>query len=265
MDGVQRGCATPQFEGSELLMRLKMLANVRSVAAACLATAVLLNVTAGARAARLGPGGSGLPNTGIADVTTQYIGIQYTLDANPSTGTFHAGGDLQAYPDQFVADGNVAHQQFIDTGTSTFELTATLNRADGSLVSGSVTISGDILATPYAGPTYSGTLLQGTLTAFGFSTTAPGEFDFIFHVDSGALLAPYYTGQTAGMVMLMVDIGSPAYTGVFTSAFQNNLDNTNGQADTFAMVPEPSSCVLLGFGLISLAWQLRRRRRPATG
>ncbi len=237
----------------------------RFAATALLAVALSAWLTTAAQAMLLGPGGNGLVDTHIADVTTQYMGIQYTLDVNPATGTFQAGGALQAYPDQFDADGDVNHQQFIDTNTSTFELTATLNRADGSLVSGSVTITGDVLATPYAGPTYSGTLLAGTLTDFGFSTTTPGEFDFIFHVDSGALSAPYYGSQTAGMVMLMVDNGSPGYTGVFTAPFQNILDNTNGQADTFAMVPEPSTSVLIAFGLISLAWQSRRRRRPPTG
>ena len=142
-------------------------------------------------AALLGPGNNGLQPTGVADVTTQYIGIQYTLDANPSTGTFQAGGALQAYPDLYVVDGNVAHHQNIDTNTSTFNLTMTVNRADGSLVSGTLTITGEITNDPWAGgTTYPlGTLLQGDITAFGFSSGTPGEFDFIVNVTGGELAA----------------------------------------------------------------------------
>ena len=225
---------------------------LRSICVACLVAGSLAFCVSPAQAALLGPGGSGLVNSNIADVTTQYMGIQYTLDANPATGTLHAGGSLQAYPDQFVADGNVLHQQFIDTNTSTFELTATINRADGSLVSGSVTITGDVPNTPYNGPTYSGTLLQGDADRLWFLLGSRGRVRLHHSCrqrgPAGSLLHRKHGrhGHAVGRQRAASLCGR-----LHLAPFQNNLDNTNGQADTLSLVPEPSFWILLALGLIT--------------
>jgi hypothetical protein len=201
-----------------------------------------------------------LAETHPGDVTTHYTFVQYSLDANPNTGTLTAVG----YPDQF----DVHNQNILFDGNNSFSLTATINRSTGALVSGTVSISGDTDGSP----SYSGLLLQGTLSQFGFPDLGPNFgggniFEFVVHVTSGALLTPYYGSQTAGIIMNIANgSSSPSFTGAFTTPFKNNGDSgVGGSSDTFSMtnpnVPEPSSLALLGLGCIPLAWRLRRRGR----
>ena len=198
-----------------------------------------------------------LSSTHPGDVTTHFIDVQYTLDANPATGTLTAVG----YPDQFD-DGL---QGFTD---SSFSLSMTVLRATGAVVGGTVTIAGDTDGTPH----YTGTLLTGNITQFGFhdpplATPGVGNiFEFIVDVTGGALHAPYYGSDTAGIIMNIANgSASPAFSGVFTAPFHN--DGFGGFSDTFptdAPVPEPSTCVLLAFGVLPLAWRLRRQGRIPT-
>jgi len=223
-----------------------------SVACALLAVATFANVSSAAPL--------NLTSTHPGDVTTHYSSVSYVLDANPLTGTLTVTGE----PDEFDVNS-----QFIWNGV--FSLSMTVMRSTGAVVSGSLSISGDILD----GPTYSGLLLEGDITDFGFQDPAPpfnpglGEgsiFEFVVHVTGGELHAPYYTDDTAGIIMNIGNAsGAPPFTGVFTSAFQNT--GLSGLSDTFPMadpnIPEPSSVMLLGLGLVPLAWRLRRRTRRA--
>src|SRR5262245_55630328 len=66
-----------------------------------------------------------LTETHPGDVTTHYTQVTYTLDANPLTGTFTAIGEPDGFDigDQFLFN-------------SSFNLTMTVMRATGALVSG---------------------------------------------------------------------------------------------------------------------------------
>ena len=228
----------------------RRVTRVVSVACAFLGIAAL---TSQASAAPLN-----LTSTHPGDVTTHYSAVSYVLDANPLTGTLTVTGE----PDEFDVNS-----QFIFN--SSFSLSMTVMRSTGAVISGSLSISGDT----FDGPVYSGLLLEGDIIDFGFQdppfNPAANEgsiFEFVVHVTGGALHAPYYVEDTAGIIMNIGNAsGAPPFTGVFTSAFQNT--GLSGLSDTFPMadpnIPEPSSVVLLGLGLVPLAWRLRRRLRRA--
>lgn len=199
-----------------------------------------------------------LTSTHPGDVASFFMGVDYSLDVDPLTGTLTAIG----YPSQFDVNN-----QNISNGV--FNLTMTVLRATGAPVSGSVSITGDTDGTPF----YGGLLLEGDITDFGFMdppvNPSLGEgsiFEFMVHVTGGALHAPYYTTDTAGIIMTIANgSGSPSFAGVFTTPFQN--DGFSGFSDTFPTqnpnIPEPSSLLLLGLGLMPLTWQLRRRLHRA--
>jgi hypothetical protein len=222
----------------------------------CVALGLLALVTTNAHATLLGPGGNGLTSTHIADIQTAYISINYTLDSNGTTGTLTASG----YPDQFAVNINSAHA--MDPDLSSFTLTMTVNRNTGVPVSGTVSYTGVTTS-----PAYSGDLLDGTITQFGFvnepnTVAAEGLMNVIFTVTGGALAAPYYTAHTGGIILNLVQTSADAhpFAGVFTAPFQNDQINTPGSSDTFAIVPEPSSFLLFSLGFTMLAWRLRRKR-----
>jgi hypothetical protein len=196
-----------------------------------------------------------LTSTHPGDVASFFTYVEYTLDADPNTGTFTA----QGYAMQLDVNN-----QNINNGT--FDLSMTVLRATGGVVGGTVSISGDTDGVPF----YSGLLLEGDIMGFGFQdppiNPGAGEgniFEFQVHVTDGALHAPYYVDDWAGIILTFNNPGaSPPFTGVFTSPFANDF---TGFSDTFPItdpnIPEPSSIVLLGMGVLPLAWRLRRRFR----
>lgn len=228
----------------------------RRASVACVLLGIVVAATSEAGATPLG-----LSSTHPGDVTTHYMYVHY----DPSDATFHAEG----YPDQF----DVHNQNIQFDGNNYFSLTMVVNPSTGALVSGAVSISGDTDGSP----SYSGLLLQGTITEFGFPDPGPNFgggniFEFVVHVTGGALLAPYYSGadnpaHSAGIIMNIANgSSSPSFTAanLFTAAFQNDgFSGLGGSADTFPTpshgVPEPGTIILLGIGFLPLAWRLRRR------
>ena len=206
------------------------------------------------------------------DLTTNSPGdvtsFSYDVEYDHSTGVLTANS---------TSDGN-AYSVLDDNGyfyPATVSLTATLNPANGDLVSGTLSIDGTEYYTGDNSPLLNngndGLLLTGNLTAFGFpdptdSTNVPLEFEF--QVTGGELTAPgepYYGATTGGMILHMFST-TPYFTGAwpstdFGSQTSDNMLNTS--SDTFPMTyaptPEPSTFVLLAVGLLPLAWRLRRR------
>jgi uncharacterized repeat protein (TIGR01451 family) len=99
-----------------------------------------------------------------------------------------------------------------------------------------ITITGNILA---GGNSYSGTLLTGKITAFGYvhtpqtpePATTTNSFDFRFTPTGGALL-PLYTaadGSHHDMVLTLTSENS-TFKGSFTTGFQGDAKGTQGMA-----------------------------------
>ena len=121
-------------------------------------------------------------------------------------------------------------------------------------------ITGDDLvikgAFTYDSILYSGTLLSGEVTNFGWLDTGSGAlFDYTFDFTGGALSSFYAGYGNRGGDKMYAEI-APTFTGVFTA----DHSGTKVKHDT-APVPEPSSLLLLGGGLLSAALLRVRRKK----
>lgn len=187
-----------------------------------LAVAVTIFVSGFASAASLGLA----PMTGEPDLTSGFIDVSY----NATTDAFSASGFSLTYDSTY----NQAPAA-VDLGYEGWTLSATID-SSGVLSSGILSIDG-------------GGMLSGTLTAVGFISNSAGALEFLFDVTGGSLAGDY--GSTGGVIL-----GIP---NGWTGSWANDFSASNSIANTFKVVPEPSTALLLTLGICALAWGGRRQ------
>jgi len=148
----------------------------------------------------------------------------------------------------------------VDNGSyfAQFEVDESGNFVNG--ISGAdLLITGDIDVDGKAGYEYSGTLVAGEVTDFGWVVPATGKawFNYTFDFTSGALSSQYAAYQNLGGDEMTSEVST------FASSFMGNFGGTKVKHDTAPVTPEPASMLLLGFGLIGLAGKKIRKRFKA--
>jgi hypothetical protein len=125
--------------------------------------------------------------------------------------------------------------------------------SSGNLIGGSVgddlAVSGFIDLDGDGTIDVGGTLLTGEITGFGFQENGATDlYDFSFNVTGGQLANAF--GGTVGVSM-------QSERSTFTGSFQDNFHG--GAKGTLGTIPEPTTLVLLGSGVMGLALAGRRR------
>ena len=179
----------------------------------------------------------------VPDIVSQFIDVTYnaTSDELTASGFALELDDDGSVPAEAIAGG-------------TFDLSATID-ATGSLSGGSLSIGGTVASLGFN----SGTLLTGTLTAFGFPDTGGDPFEFLFDVTGGDAAALYGGGSVPAGVIL----SGTGFGGDFGSNF-DNLSSGTGTGTAVAnvgTVPVPAALWLFGSGLLGLTGLARRRDR----
>lgn len=179
----------------------------------------------------------------VPDIVSQFIDVTYnaTSDELTASGFALELDDDGSVPAEAIAGG-------------TFDLSATIDDA-GNLVGGTIAIGGTVASLGFN----SGTLLTGTLTAFGFPDAGGDPFEFLFDVTGGDAAALYGGGSVPAGVIL----SGTGFDGDFGSNF-DNLSSGTGTGTAVAnvgTVPVPAALWLFGSGLLGLTGLARRRDR----
>ncbi len=194
----------------------------------------------------------------------------FTYDAN-CNGIFN--GDCSAGQGKMTVTGLVTSYTEVGPGGSleneqvtndAFSLTAILDIAGETVVSGSFTLDGVVRGNPFPNVLYdgatSGGLLNGDLNLFGFTGNAGpstgGKLEFTFNNASGYIAESIYPLIELGAVdflgggMILTVTNSTLASGGFgTTALSSDWTGTGG-GDVF--VPVPAAGWLLGSGLMAL-------------
>ena len=216
-----------------------------------------------ARAALIRPDAS----QSFPDLSGDIVGTQsYVYDPTTGTGTFQVNNT----PTLLATGPQPSSEFYVNDLAATARsqsLQATLD-SSGNLVNdpgnsyklyGSVTVNGQ---------TYSGLLLQGTPTGFGWappnpSTPTMSVYDLNMTI-TGGLLQQAYGGSA---YMRVIAETNSTFNGTFDQSFLGLKAMTNVRSYTApspAPVPEPSTfAILLAFGGVGVAYRHRRRRSAA--
>jgi hypothetical protein len=155
-------------------------------------------------------------------------------------------------PGTLTANDTLFSAFSLNDGTTTHTITAGglgLTAAIGSVgnfISGTINVAGNIAALNFN----TGTLLTGTLTAFGYPdniVTQPNVLEFFFDISGGAAASLY---GPEGYIAL----SGPGFTGSFASNFSSG--DFGGPVDI--LIPEPSTAALVGLGVLGLLAAARR-------
>ncbi|MEK6564640.1 MAG: PEP-CTERM sorting domain-containing protein [Candidatus Omnitrophota bacterium] len=121
---------------------------------------------------------------------------------------------------------------------------------DDLVISGNIDVDGDSVID------YSGDLIRGEVTRFGWLDTGTqfDLFNYTFDFTGGALSSYYAPYSYKGGDSMSSEHSS------FTGSFATNFSGTKVKHDT-APIPEPSSLLLLGSGLLSAALLRVRRKK----
>jgi hypothetical protein len=202
------------------------------------------------------------------DLSSDIVGTQtYTFNPTTQTGLFQ----VQNSPAVLALGPSQSSETFVNNlsggAASSQNLQMTLD-ANGNLLSGGTNSYSLYGSVTFGGKLYSGLLLQGTPTAFGFASPNPqaptmGVYDANIALTGGLLQSLY--GNTA--YMRIIAETNSTFTGVFNQDFLGLKAMTNirsYEAAQLAPVPEPTAfAILLACGGAGLAYHRRREGRPS--
>ncbi len=181
---------------------------------------------------------------------------------NAGTTTYDAGTDLfsvDASPLGMNSGGSISVISPIPGGAEGVDINISVDET-GSLIGGvpgdDLVVFGEVVL---GAETFTGPLLTGEITDFGFSDTGgPTDlFDFLF-TTTGGLLTDLF-GANIGVTLTSE---SSSFTGVFSADFTGEAKGNigTGSIPPTDTIPEPATLVLFGVGLAGLGFARRRKK-----